>query len=396
MKKNLIGILLSTLMFMYGLFGMANPVLAETNDSSDAKELASNDSVSGMLDPDDSNWYIYHMPGEKGAADFTLYTPSDDDTFKMDFYDSSMNSIGSKGYGSSLFSPFLGFSPNSYIYIKITADTDNEWDSEYQLTASFTENKSLFETDDKNGIMSQADKFTDRIIGNINSSDDIDFFKYTASTNGSVDFELKDTDSTTFDETNANWSLNIYNANGKQLGDIYYNNTDTGIKTASISVKKSESLYIMIKGQDDESISCEYTLSSSFSKKSSSFPIKKALTLSIPGTAGFYQYIDVKKGGSYEITAYSTQALYSGDIVSIKGTFKNVKKAQKYKYTMKAVEKTKDGKSASTKVILYKPGYTIKKLPKAVRNTPYAGLGKGKLKKHVLYFTGKNSCIYVE
>lgn len=103
-------------------------------------------------------------------------------------------------------------------------------------------------TDDHGNTMATATTFTGNITGKIETAGDVDFFKYTATTNGIKYFCTTGNDSI----------ITVYNASGTSIGSSM--NTYGGKKMAGANLTKGSTYYISVR-ENGSNYGTSYTLS---------------------------------------------------------------------------------------------------------------------------------------
>lgn len=131
------------------------------------------------------------------------------------------------------------------IYIKI--DGFNVNNIQYKIKASLTEQKDWQLEDNEielegNDSMTYANGLTKTVVGELNISSDVDWYKYTATQDGYVKFTGKKFGLGSFPE----WNMDIYDESGVKIRDYYFDSTIT-CETQLYLLRQNQSIYIKIR-----------------------------------------------------------------------------------------------------------------------------------------------------
>ena len=134
------------------------------------------------------------------------------------------------------------------IYIKIEGSFVGN--IQYTIKASLTEQKD-WQLDDNeielesNDSMTYANGLTKTVVGELNISSDVDWYKYTANQDGYVKFTGKKFGLGSY----SSWDMKIYDESGVEIGYDYFTSTTT-CETQLYLIREDQSVYIKVNGND--------------------------------------------------------------------------------------------------------------------------------------------------
>ena len=237
---------------------------SESNDStSTADAIISGSAIKGQLSSSSDVDYYKFTASSSGSVSVSLDTPTDSyrDYFKFTLYDSNNNNLGEYETGEDL-TASLGISVAGTYYLKLESGYYHD-SGQYSLATSFAAGNSSGYESESNDSTSTADAIISgsAIKGQLSSSSDVDYYKFTASSSGSVSVSLD----TPTDSYRDYFKFTLYDSNNNNLGEYETGEDLTaslGISVAGTYYLKLESGYYHDSGQ--------YSLATSFAAGNSS------------------------------------------------------------------------------------------------------------------------------
>lgn len=214
------------------------------NNRNEANKIKVNQKVIGNVDErGDEDWYVFTLPAD-GVFTYDLEQVTNSSSkCNISLYDASLNCYSEYSEISSCHSKRFNYAKGETFYIRV-----KNWfyfgyrtDGDYALTINFKETKGKWEIEDNNS-KNRADKLSGKMKGTIIGSDDEDWFKYTASANGYVNFKFINEDGVV---TNSGWDFTVYDKNLTELASW---NTTTDNVFGTFTVSKKTVLYIKLSG----------------------------------------------------------------------------------------------------------------------------------------------------
>jgi hypothetical protein len=243
MNKKLLALGLSLALALGTLTVQTVPVQAagtvnETEDNNSrntANVIDVNTTVVGTIaDRDDEDWYKFTLPSD---GYFTYDLLSVDGWRDITLYDSSLNELSAEG-GDSIHSQRFNYAKGTTFYVRIQRHNYDSGDYEFTINHTPTTN---WEIEDNNSRKT-AEKLSKKMKGTMITSSDEDWYKYTASKSGYVDFKFINEDSAV---TDSGWDITVYDKNLTELATWNFKSDDT---TGTFTVKAKTVLYIKITG----------------------------------------------------------------------------------------------------------------------------------------------------
>jgi hypothetical protein len=206
----------------------------EDNNSRDtANVIDVNTTVAGNLSSNDKeDWYKFTLPSD-GYFTYNLVAV---ESREVCLFDSSLNKVSSDS-GTAIQSQRFNYSKGTVFYVRIE---NGYWsgDGDYELTIKFTKTKN-WELEDNNS-RKNAEKLSGKMKGTMLSSDDEDWYKYTAPKSGYVYFKFINEDSVV---TSEGWKITVYDKDLKELASWTFKSDD---KAGTFTVNAKTVLYIKI------------------------------------------------------------------------------------------------------------------------------------------------------
>lgn len=212
------------------------------NNRNEANKIEVNQKVIGNVDESgDEDWYVFTLPADGVfTVDMEQVTNASSGCY-VNLYDDSLNEITRNGSSSAFHSKRLNYEKGKTFYVRMKYDC---WRTkgDYTFTINFKETKGKWEIEDNNN-KNRATKLSGKMKGTMLSSDDEDWYKYTASANGYVDFKFINEDGVI---TSYGWLFTVYDKNLTELGSW---NIKTDSTLGTFTVNKKTVLYIKISGR---------------------------------------------------------------------------------------------------------------------------------------------------
>jgi hypothetical protein len=259
-----------------------------------------NTTVAGTItDSSDEDWYKFTLPSD-GYFTYDFSAISGRKSLKL--YDSSLNEVSSD-YGSSIHSQRFNYATGTAFYIRVYNHYD--YDGDYELTINHTPTKN-WELEDNNSRKT-AEKLSGKMKGTMLSSDDEDWYKYTAPKSGYVYFKFINEDSVV---TSEGWKVTAYDKDLKELASWTFKSDD---KAGTFTVNAKTVLYIKISYSGDVKDSV-YSITPVF--KATAYVEKE-------NNNSFKKATKIKSGKAYiGVRNYDSDEDYYKFVAPATGTFK--------------------------------------------------------------------------
>lgn len=212
------------------------------NNRNEANKIKVNQKVIGNVDGEgDEDWYVFTLPAD-GVFTYDLEQVTNSSSeCNISLYDASLNYYSGKSGISSCHSKRFNYAKGDTFYVRIAHDWSSEGD--YTFTINFKETKGKWEIEDNNS-KNRAEKLTGKMKGTMIWEEDEDWFKYTASANGYVDFKFINEDGVV---TSDGWYFTVYDKNLTKLASW---NIKTDSTLGTFTVNKKTVLYIKISNEN--------------------------------------------------------------------------------------------------------------------------------------------------
>lgn len=212
----------------------------EISNATAIEPNADNQYTGNLTTEDDKDYYSFSIPSKGKVRVHLDHTKWDDDSAfwnlnLLDDTEYTVSSLSARGSAATEKTDFVRLSPGTY-FIRVERDY---WDNrDYHLSIEYFAEENEAETEPNNDYSDATIiQLNQRIIGNIQSSDDADFYEINLDTGDSLKIEFCHDK---FDDSSTFWKLELYDLSSDPIES------------------KDGSTYYYISGDDPSSMSFEW------------------------------------------------------------------------------------------------------------------------------------------
>ncbi len=325
-------------------FASSDSYEKELNNSySSASVLGNNSSIKGVLNNENDSDFYKVTTSSNGKLSLTFkhtYQSSNNSwTVKVYYYsDGAYNELSSNQIyltdSEAVSLPAIGAVSNGTYYVKVIAGYYEPVGSEYTVSSSFSSTNN-YEKELNNSYQTATNiSIGTTYSGSISANSDLDFFKFTPSSSGTINIKFTHT----YQSSNNSWTIKVYNYSNGTYNELsstqVYLSDNSEVSLPSVGASANSVYYVKVAPGYYEPIGSEYSIRVGSSSSSSS---ATTYTLSYNANGGIgapsaqtgnttytISYTEPSRSG-YEFLGWSTSSSASyasyegGDSIKLSG-----------------------------------------------------------------------------